>query len=340
MLLKELTALFAPSGWEDEARDAIRRECEAALKGSGDRVFSDTMGNLYAFKKGTDAGKKHVMLCAHMDEVGFIITGATDEGLLRFARVGGIDPRVLVSKRVKVGKDAIPGVIGCKPVHLMTEDEEKQPPTFDTLSIDIGAASREEAERLCPKGCYATFDSEYVEFGDGFVKAKAIDDRAGCLVLLDILKESAYQGDMTFVFTVQEEVGLRGARIAARRAGADVAIVIDAAVANDMGKVKPHLRSTECGKGASIVHIDRGMIADKPLRELALRAAKERGIPVQPQRLPLGRTDAAAIHLTDAGIPCLSLGIPCRYVHSPASVAKLSDIEAVKRLSLAVLEEI
>ena len=340
MLLKELTALRAPSGWEDEAREAIRREAEEIMKGREGGVSCDTMGNLYVLRRGTDSSKKHVMLCAHMDEVGFIVRYATEEGLLRFDHVGSIDPRVLVSKRVKVGKDAIAGVIGCKAVHLMTQEEEEQPPTYETLSIDIGATSREEAERLCPKGCYATFDSAYVAFGDGFVKAKALDGRAGCMILLELLRESDYAGAMTCVFTVQEEAGLRGAKIAARRVKPDVAIVIDGVVANDMGKVEPHRRSTECGKGAAIVHMDRGMIANTPLRELALRAAKKRDIPTQPQRLPLGRTDAAEIHLTDAGIPCLSVGIPCRYIHSSASVAKLSDIDAVKRLALAVLEDI
>ena len=340
MLLKDITALRAPTGLEDEAREAIRREAEEILKGRDGRVYADTMGNLYALRKGTDASKKHVMLCAHMDEVGFIIRFATEDGQLRFRNVGGIDPRVLVSKRVKVGKDSVPGVIGCKPIHLMSEEEGKQPPTYGMLSIDVGASSKEEAERLFPKGCYATFDSEYVEFGDGFVKAKALDDRAGCMILLDILRESDYVGDITCVFTVQEEAGLRGAKVAAKRVKPDVAIVLDCAVANDMGKVEPHLRSTECGKGVAIVHMDRGMIADKPLRELALRVAKENGIPVQPQKMPLGRTDAAEIHLSEAGVPCLSLNFPCRYVHSSASVAKLSDIEDTKRLALAVLKEL
>ena len=340
MLLRDITALRAPTGWEDAARDAIRGELEEIMKGREGRIYGDTMGNLYAHRKGTDASRKHVMLCAHMDEVGFIIKGATEDGLLRFANVGSIDPRVLVSKRVLVGEKCVQGVIGCKPVHLMTREEERQPPTYDMLNIDVGASNREEAERLCPKGCYATFDSEYVEFGDGFVKAKALDDRAGCLILLDILRESDYAGDITCVFTVMEEIGLRGAKVAARRVKPDVAIVLDGAVANDMGDVKPHRRSTECGKGAAIVHLDRGMIADKPLREMALRVAAECGIPTQPQRLPVGRTDAAAIHLTDAGIPCLSLSVPCRYIHSSASVARLSDIEAVKRLTLAVLKNL
>ena len=340
MLLKEITDLRGPSGWEDAAREAIRREAEEALRGREGRVYTDTMGNLYAFRKGTDAGKKRVMLCAHMDEVGFIIRYATEEGLLRFTSVGGIDPRVLVSKRVLVGKDAVPGVIGCKAVHLMTDDEYEQPPTFETLSIDIGVSSKEEAERLCPKGCYATFDSAYREFGDGFVKAKALDDRVGCMILLDALKESDYAGDLTCVFTVQEEVGLRGATIAGRRVSPDVAIIVEGTVANDMGKVESHLRVTECGQGAVVSVMDKRMIADKALRVLAMETAKKRGIPAQLKRLPIGGTDAGAIHLSGEGVPCLVLAVPCRYIHSPANVAKLTDIEAVKQLTLAMLEEL
>ena len=169
MLLREITALRAPSGWEDEARNAIRKEAQAALAGREGRVFTDTIGNLYAYRAGTDKRKKHVMIAAHMDEVGFIVRFATEEGLLKFDCVGGIDPRVIVSKRVLVGEKAVPGVIGCKAIHLMTREEREAPPTYEQLSIDVGATTKEEAEKLCPPGSYATFDSEYREFGDGFV---------------------------------------------------------------------------------------------------------------------------------------------------------------------------
>lgn len=340
MLLKDIAALRAPTGWEDAAREAIRREAETLLAGREGNVFCDTMGNLYARVAGRDAAKKRVMLCAHMDEGGLIVRGATEDGLLRFSRVGRVDAGALVSKRVRVGENAVPGVIGCKPIHLMRDGEEIKPVEIDELGIDIGASSREEAERLCPKGCYATFDSEYREFGDGFVKAKALDGRVGCMLLLEVLKESGYTGELTCVFTVQEGAGMRGARVAARRVKPDLAIVVGAAAADDMGDVPAHMRSTECGKGAAIVQMDGGMIADRPLREMALAAAKARGIPVQPQRLPLGGTDAAEIHLAGEGVPCLSLGVPCRYARTCASVVKLSDIESVRRLLLAVLEEL
>ena len=336
MLLKELAALRAPSGLEDEARAAIRREAEEILKDRGE-VFADTMGNLYAVRKGTDANKRRVMLCAHMDEPGFIVRFATEEGLIKFDTVGRPDPRALICARVQAGKDAVPGVIGCKAVHLMTEAEEKAAPTVDSLSIDVGASSREEAERLCPKGTYATADVAYREFGDGFVKMKAIGSRAGCMILLDALRGSDYAGDLICAFTVQKEVGLRGAKVAAKRVKPDAAIVIDAVCANDMGDTKVHMQGTQCGKGAAVACMDRGMVADRPLRELALAVAAERDIPAQLSRQMGGGTDAGAIHLAQAGVPCLSLGIPCRYADTPANVAKLTDIDAARRLTLAVL---
>ena len=339
MLLSEITALRGPSGWEDEARNAIRREAEEILKDQEGRVYGDTIGNLYAYRKGSNENKPHVMLAAHMDEVGFIIRFAGEDGLLRFDCVGGVDPRCVVSKRVLIGEKAVPGVIGVKAIHLMSEEDRKKAPDYDNIFIDIGAKTKEEAERLCPPGCYATFESEYVEFGDGFVKAKALDDRAGCMILLDVLKNSEYAGDITCVFTVQEEVGLRGAKVAARRVKPDKAIILDTTTANDMGMVDSHKQVTVCGDGPALTFMDRRAIIPQKMRDLAMDAAKKRGIPVQIKRGNSGGTDAGEIHLAGAGIECLVIVIPCRYCHSPVSVCKLSDIDAARDLAFAVLDE-
>ena len=153
MLLKDITALRGPSGWEDEARNAIRREAEAILAQREGRVYGDTMGNLFVYRKGTDTKKPHVMLAAHMDEVGFIIRFAGEDGLLRFDCVGGVDPRCVVSKRVLVGEKAVPGVIGVKAIHLMSAEDRKKAPDYDNIFIDIGVKTKEEAEKLCPPGC-------------------------------------------------------------------------------------------------------------------------------------------------------------------------------------------
>ncbi len=339
MLLKDITALRGPSGWEDAARDAIRSEALEILAGREGRVYGDTMGNLYAYRKGTDERKPHVMLAAHMDEVGFIIRFAGEDGLLRFDCVGGVDPRCVVSKRVVIGEKQVPGVIGVKAIHLMSAADRKKAPDYDNIFIDIGAKSKEEAEKICPPGSYATFESEYREFGDGFVKAKALDDRAGCMILLNVLRESAYAGDITCVFTVQEEVGLRGARVAARKVMPDKAIILDTTTANDMGMVDSHKQVTRCGDGPALTFMDRRAIVPQQMRSLAMDAAAKHGIPVQQKRGNSGGTDAGEIHLTGAGIPCLVIVIPCRYCHSGVSVCKLSDIDNAGKLALAVLEE-
>lgn len=339
MLLKDITALRGPSGWEDAARDTIRSEALEILAGREGRVYGDTMGNLYAYRKGTDEHKPHVMLAAHMDEVGFIIRFVGEDGLLRFDCVGGVDPRCVVSKRVVIGEKQVPGVIGVKAIHLMSAADRKKAPDYDNIFIDIGAKSKEEAEKICPPGSYATFESEYREFGDGFVKAKALDDRAGCMILLNVLRESAYAGDITCVFTVQEEVGLRGAKVAARKVMPDKAIILDTTTANDMGMVDSHKQVTRCGDGPALTFMDRRAIVPQQMRSLAMDAAAKHGIPVQQKRGNSGGTDAGEIHLTGAGIPCLVIVIPCRYCHSGVSVCKLSDIDNAGKLALAVLEE-
>ena len=274
-----------------------------------------------------------------MDEVGFIVRFAGEDGLLRFDCVGGIDPRCAVSKRVLVGEKAVPGVIGVKAIHLMSAEDRRKAPDYAHIFIDVGAKDKDEAERLCPPGSYATFESAYREFGDGFVKAKALDNRAGCMIVLNALRESGYAGDLTCVFTVQEEIELRGAKIAARRVMPDAAVIVDTTTANDMGMAEPYRQVTRCGDGPALTFMDKRAIIPQRMREMALRAAKKNSIPVQIKRGASGGTDAGEIQLAGAGVPCLSIVIPCRYVHSPASVCKISDIDAAQALTLAVLKE-
>lgn len=340
MLLKELTALRGPSGWENEVRDALRAQAQRILENREGRVYTDTIGNLYAYRKGSDESMAHVMLAAHMDEVGFIVTFVSDNGLLHIDSIGGVDPRCCVSKRVIVGEKAIPGVMGIKAIHLMSAEDRKKAPDFESLTIDIGCDSKEEAQKLCPPGSYVTFESEYREFGDGFVKAKAIDDRMGCMILLDMLENCSYPGDITCVFTVQEEVGLRGAKVAARKVKPDQAIIIDTTAANDMGMTDSHRQVTACGKGAALTFMDRRTIVPQAMQDLALDAAQKHGIPVQIKRGNAGGTDAGEIHKSMGGIPCLVIVLPCRYAHSPVNVAKLSDIKAVRDLAFAVMDEL
>ncbi|MDE6723404.1 MAG: M42 family peptidase, partial [Eubacterium sp.] len=202
-MLKELCLLNGTSGDEDRIRDyiidAIKEYCEYSV---------DALGSILAFKKGKKTPSKKVMLSAHMDEVGFIVTHITDDGYLKFNPVGGIDPRVVIDRVVQIG--TIKGVIGAKAVHLLSDEEKKTAPNFSKLYIDIGASSKEEAEKYVSLGDFAYFSSDYNEFGNGFIKSKALDDRIGCMLMIELIK-SDLEYDTYFCFNVQEEVGLRGA---------------------------------------------------------------------------------------------------------------------------------
>lgn len=334
MLLKEITQLRGVSGDEGQVRKALQEVVTALC----DEVHVDTMGNLFAVRDGADASLPHIMLAAHMDEVGFLIMSATEEGLLRIRPVGGVDPRVVVSKRVLVGENGTPGVIGAKAIHLQSSADMDRLLGYDSLYIDIGATTRTQAESLCPPGSYATFDSAYVEFGDRRVKAKALDDRVGCLALVRALRESKYPGKLTCVFTVQEEVGLRGARIAAYRTAPDLALVLEGTTCNDLGDVAPHLQVTQQGKGVALTVMDRSVIANGKLLRAIQATADAQGIAWQYKQFVAGGTDAGAIHQSRGGVPCAVLAVPCRYIHSACSTAHLGDIEAQQALLLACLE--
>ncbi len=333
--LKALTSLRGVSGDEGAVREALRE----AVAPICDAVRVDTMGNLFAEKNGGDASLPHILLAAHMDEVGFLVMSATDEGLLRIEPVGGIDPRVVVSKRVLVGENALPGVIGAKAIHLQDRTEMDRVLKYDSLFVDIGVSTRAKAEELCPPGSFVTFDSPYVEFGERRVKVKALDDRVGCLALLRVLAEARYPGKLTCVFTVQEEVGLRGAEIAAYRTAPDLALVLEGTTCNDLGDVPAHLQVTTQGKGVALSIMDRTAIANPALLRAVQAAAEARNIPWQFKRMIAGGTDAGAIHQSRGGVPCVVMAVPCRYIHSAASTAHLDDIAAQQALVLACLED-
>ena len=217
----KLCALSGVSSWEDEVRDFLKEEAAPYA----DEIRTDALGNLIVFKRGAKPAGNKLMLCAHMDEVGLMVRKITDEGCLKFDTVGGIDRRVLLGKRVLVGPQKVPGVVGLKAYHLVSREEEKSVPKLDEFYIDIGAASREEAEALTDLGDVAVFDSRPELWGNGLMKAKAIDDRVGCAILLTLLKEDLPM-DVTFAFTVQEEVGTRGAFAAAFSVTPELAVAV------------------------------------------------------------------------------------------------------------------
>ena len=248
MDLKTLTELRAPSGHEQP----IRRALLAELKDMGLDPQLDRMGNVVVVKQGTKgADAPRVMVAAHMDEVGLLVANATEEGFLRTLPVGGVDSRVVISKRVLCGDEAIPGVIGAMAIHLQTAEDRKHVLSYDDIYVDIGAKDKAEAEAKCPKGTYITFDTDYVEFGEGCVSAKALDDRVGCYNLLRVLKEE-YPCTVVAVFTSEEEVGCRGAKGAAFAQEPDMGIVLEGTTCNDLGNVPEPEQVCKVGAGVAV----------------------------------------------------------------------------------------
>ena len=334
MLLEKLCNADGVSGCEREVRELIKEEAAPFA----DDIITDSMGNLLVLKKGIKHDKT-VMLSAHMDEVGFIISGITKEGYLEFKSVGGIDTRVIISKKVRIGKDRIKGIIGIKAVHLTTRDERDKVPKESELFIDIGAKDMEDAKKYIKLGDYAAFDTEFELLGENSIKAKAIDDRVGCYILCKLMKEKV-EYDTWFCFCTQEEVGLRGARIAAYRIKPDIALVIEGTTCCDVPGADKHEYVTEMNGGAAISFMDRTTIVNKKYCDWLMELAEKKGINAQYKKMASGGNDAGVIHLSETGVLCASVSVPCRYIHSPASVASLKDIEAVSKLCSAVMENI
>lgn len=334
MTLQELTMLDGVSGEEEAVRAAIRKEITPFC----DSVEEDKAGNLIAFKRGRIP--KKLMMTAHMDEVGFIIKGITDEGYLKFAPVGGIDGRVLLGQRVRVGEKKVPGVIGIKAVHMTTPEERKTCVKISDMYMDIGAQSKEQAEKVVRLGDYAAFDSDYVAFGDHKIKAKALDDRVGCLALIQVLQEATCPYDLYAVFTVQEEVGVRGATVAAYRVQPDIGIVLEGTVCADTYDAPEHLHVTTLGKGPAFSLIERTSKSDREMVDFLVSTAEKYNIPWQYKRTGAGGNEAGILQQTGCGAKTAVISVPCRYIHSSVSVADERDIEAAAKLAVKLAETI
>ncbi len=336
MLLEQLSNAFGPSGNEDEVRRILAR----ALRGRADELKTDALGNLIAFKRGSGAEPRlKVMVDAHTDEVGLMITRFEKNGLLGFRIVGGIDDRVLLAKGVVIGEKRVPGVIIAPPVHLTKPDQRKQILKFEQLAIDIGATGDDEAKELVRMGDYATFDTRFQALESELlrtVKGKAFDDRAGCAAAAALLEEE-YEVDLYLSFSAQEEVGLRGAAVAAYRLEPDVAFALEGTICDDGPKKLDVSPTTRLGDVPAISLMDRSFIADRRLVELLTSTARAQNIPYQFKQPGTGGTDAGAIHLARAGVPAVAVSVPCRYIHGPVSMLSLRDFDHLVALMKASL---
>lgn len=344
MLLQKLSEAFGVSGQEQEVRDLLY----GAVKDEADEIRVDTIGNLIVLKRARKPSPNgdpiRVMLAAHTDEVGFMVMGIDNDGMVRFAPVGGIDPRVVLDKQVVVGKDRMPGVIGSKPIHLQDRAEPKRVIPFDKLKIDVGASSKDELDGKIKVGDYATFAMTFQELdtsphGLRTVMGKALDDRAGCAMLVELLK-GEYAFDSYAVFTVQEEVGMRGARVAAYALDPQVAFVLETTVCDDLPKKKDITDVTRLGAGPAITIMDRAVVSDKRLVQLLVDTAEQESIPYQLKGSRMGGTDAGAIHLAQDGVPSAVVSTPCRNLHSMANLMSLNDYDNTLRLVRATLQRL
>lgn len=330
-LLKTLCALDGPSGNEDAVREFIMAQispyCDAKV---------DCMGNIIAFKKGKNAPEYKVMLDAHMDEVGVIVKEITDSGFLKFETVGGIETESLMCKRVRFGRTV--GVIGAKPIHQSSREERKKLPPEDSLYIDIGANDKEDAERVISLGDIGTFVGEWADLGEGIFRSKAIDDRVGCAILIDMLKQDA-EYDFYATFTVGEELGLRGAKTATYTLDPDFAIALECTTAADTHSNSGN-KVCETGKGVVLSFMDRATLYDRKLYDFTLNLAKEKGIAVQIKKAVAGGNNAGAIHLTKGGVKTVTLSLPGRYIHSSSTVGSEFDLLSQRSLAEALLSEL
>ena len=329
-LLEKLCNASAVSGDEGEVRMIVLEE----LEGYAVDVRVDALGNVLATRLGSGKKRLKVMVSAHMDEVGFMLVADDGEGLFRFETVGGMDVRQLPGKAVLIGKDHLPGVIGARPIHLTTAEERKKNIPLDALRIDIGPGTAK-----AKLGERATFATRFQRNGPALI-AKALDDRLGVVTLLELIKNAPANLDLLAAFTVQEEIGLRGAKVAAYTFNPDLAIVVDATPANDLpgwdGEENTSF-NTQLGFGPAIYIADGATLSDPRLVRHLRETAQAEGIPFQFRQPGGGGTDAGAIHKARSGVPSVSVSVPHRHTHTAASIARLDDWKNSLELLLAAL---
>lgn len=333
-LLKKLCLINGVSGDECDVREFIISQVENLCE-----YRIDNLGNLICFKKGRKAPDKKIMIAAHMDEVGFIVTSIRDDGTLTFGAVGGIEPVVAVGRQVIVGKNNLSGVIGSTAVHNLSAEQRDKAPKMDSLYIDIGASDKADAEKYVRPGDCVYFDSRFVEFGENCIKAKAIDDRAGCAIMIRLMQQEL-EYDTYFVFNVQEEIGLRGSGVSAFAVQPDIAIVLESTTASDIDGVSGAKRVCSLGNGPVVSYMDRSTLYDRRLFKLAFDTAEENNIPCQTKTVIAGGNDSGAIHISGKGVRTMAVSLPCRYLHSPSCVINFKDMENAYKLVEILSEKV
>jgi len=338
-VLERLSNASGVAGREEKVQ-ALMKEF---MKPHVDEVKEDKLGNIIGIKKGGKDAPK-VMLAAHMDEIGLMVKNITKEGFLHFTKMGGIDDRILVAQKVIVhtNKGPITGIIGSKPPHILKEEEKKKVIEADRLFIDVGATSKENAQKIGVRiGDPISFDIKFARVGKDAVVGKAFDNRVGCAALIETLRRLPKVDCTVYaVGTIQEEVGLRGATVAAFQLRPDVGVALDVTVAGDVPEVQEVEAPIKMRKGPSITVTDYGLITHPKVLKWLIAAAEENKIPYQLESTLGGTTDAARIALSREGVPSGVVSIPTRYIHSPASLLSLKDLENTVKLTVSALENV
>lgn len=324
--IQTLCGLRGISGQEDAVRAFLKERITpyAACK-------TDAMGNLLVEKKGKARANKRVLFSAHMDEIGFIVTHVEEDGLLRVAPVGGISNLVIPGRAVLVGEKAVPGVIGCKPVHLLEKQEKEKPAPLEECRVDIGAKDKTQAQECVSPGDQVTFAAPFTPLGGQKFCAKAIDDRAGCALLLDMI-ESELPYDCLFSFTVQEETGCAGAKAAAFALRPDIAVAVESTTAADLAGIAPGKQVCRQGEGCVLSFMDKGTLYDKALFDFACGLAKKNNVAFQIKEGIFGGNESRNLQTAGGGARVLAVSLPVRYLHSPSCVCGWQDVGAARAL--------
>ena len=333
-LLRELCMINGTSGREEKVREYILSKisdrCECTVTPSG---------CIIAEYKGQKRREKKLMISAHMDEVGLIVTDINEDGTLFVDCVGGVNADAVIGRCVTL-ENGMKGCVGSPAVDNLSEEERKKPAAFDSLYADFGAQDREDALKYISPGDNVYYENNYHVSPDGYIFSKAIDDRAGCAAMIAMILENEISFDTTFTFVTAEEVGLRGARTAAYVADPEYAIVIETTTAADIPLSEGAARCCELGKGAVVSYMDRSTIYDREMFALSRKLAAENGIAWQTKTTIAGGNDSGVIHISRGGVRTCAISVPCRYLHTPSCAAKAEDYYAVYRLAVLMAENI